>query len=554
MFEQQVFQFDQPQRYETREKYPPVFELRATRVFPPSDESVDSDEETAYWVADTTQDFRQADHQPFIPPVKPGSWETSKPRSIMVRNGGNYIQIKGSGNPDRPNFPPTITLEDDPGHEMLWSVGKRELNNVLWRAEVLETCGISQTPIIRAVKLEEVPVPINDEGGVEIRSVVDAFAHSWEEADHIRQDSINQMRLLLDRGGELQDGLSDEDIALLFQEHQGFYQIHIEKELPFKNEVGYLVSSPIMLDYLSGNTEFSLESQAQNLLWVVHEIGRVMGIEAMVNASMPDFDDLEQEMTVIPIEDLDEKDVLFDYRPFFNTTSDKTTLETAKILREHFGLADGEPLVQIEGAAFVNRVLSQLGDEVRAELQNEIFKAQIELVNNYVTSIMSGLALGQAISSKDAVLGKVSDIGDVAITSGENLDNDEHREKILRRIRDVEIKCFDSFFLLESLKGIGIDDAEMVKASEAAFSMLCVEVVKARPLAVPSELFLSGYAEEYEQVFQTIVDKLKQQIDEIRANEKELTPQEMFAKMGSLVQNMPFPIIALAGALPIFRL
>lgn len=540
------------QRFESRAELPPLLELEAAVIYP---EPVNSKENqsTAYWVGNSSVDFSKSSDGPFIAPQKPGAWLTTRSRSVYVPQEKGFLQIKGVGNFDKPNFPPLINLTDhDIGHQFIWSVGASETVTVDLFSKLFAEVGVDFTPLQKALKLLEIPVPINGRGGLEIRSVVDALLVPWEYADHVRGHMLGQIRKLLIQKYAIPSDLPDEVVALFFQKQEGFYQLHIEQQLPFRNDIGSLINMPILLDYLSGNKLFSLESQAQKIVWVFKELGKFFGISELSDLVLPDLTGLVEQVTVI--EDLsyfDNESKHLDFRKFYNTTSEGMSAKNIQILKKHYGISDDQPLLQIKSDIFIEKLFEQIPEEKIKQFTKEIGLYQEKLIINYVQAIVSGMSLSQSIGSKDAILGKVGDIAAAGVPSSDTSDIDRFAELLRKSMINDESMCLGSCFDLMALMygKKSLDNVYLWKAIEVKFARILTQLAATKNILIPSllqEKVGDNYSDVYVQAITKLVEEAKQNLqllEELKNGDSTVYHEALTA----LMKKIPYFILARAG-------
>ncbi|GEM_PF-6711308 len=406
-----------PVRFESREVAPKNLSLKGTVVYSEKISEEGGPGEAVWVTQNTEKDYTRSSNSLFLPPMSMGNWLTAAPRSLMSRADWGYLQFKGAGNINQPNFPPRVNSKtDDIGHEVVWGVSKSEAEATINKHKMLESSGIMHAKTVKVVKLEEVPVPLPN-GGVEIRSFSDAYLKPWEYADHVRRREIQRMRERLVKSHDftLDKLRSDADVVNLFNNLEGFYQIQTEKAAPFKNDIGYMIGSPLLMDYLSGNKEFSLELQAQKIQWVVNELGRAYNIPELEASSLIDGIDLSKHIQVVrevPIEEfygVSGVNRLTAHRPMANFHENIIADTEAKRIRHHYGLDNTEPLSQINGYTLLSEIIDRLPDRIVERYRSNLQQDRDSLIYNQVRAQSLGIGLGQSISSKDSVLGGISD-------------------------------------------------------------------------------------------------------------------------------------------------
>lgn len=446
-------------RFESKESLPRHLSLKGTVVFSEKATEEGTTGEAVWVTGNTDKDFTHSADALFLPPMSQGNWLTGRPRSLMQRAEWGYTQYKGTGNIDRPNFPPRINSKtDDDGHKVIWGVSKNEAEITVLRHRMLENNGILHVRTLKTVKLDELPVPLEN-GGVEIRSFTDAYLKPWEYGDHVRRREIREMKNRLIKSHQIPaDNLqSDEDIVNSFYDYEGFYQIQTEKPVPFKNDIGHMIESPLLLDYLSGNKEFSLDSQAKKVVWVLNEMGRAYRISELENLQLSteiDLTEYTQDMFEVPIDEFygkDDENKLVAHRPMRNLRSNIIADTEAKRIRVHYGLSDSEPLQQIDGFKLLSTLVNTLPPSALAQYRRELEQDQDNLVFNHVRAGVLGIGLGQAMSSKDSVLGSISDYWLVG-TKGPQV-KDYNDEDLLRSLKREQLTLIDSCTALDKLEG-----------------------------------------------------------------------------------------------------
>lgn len=441
---------NQSDRQEQELQVPTELELSAEVIYPRNEQGQTA---KAKWITNkTTHDYSKSMNAVFIPPTPQGDWITSFPRSIMERTTEGYIQYKGSGDPNHPYFPPRVHEKTkDKGHKILWAVSQEEAQMTIHKQMILEASGVGHAKIIKVLKLNEVPVPKDTSGSIDIRSIKDAYLKPWcQEYDYIRRREIDKMKLRLARDHDI-DCKSDEDVVREFNSREGFYQIHMEKPVPFKNAIGEMIESPLLLDYLSGNTEYSLNAQAEKVVWVLNELGRTFRLEDVAQLKLPKNLNLERYAQVIEIGTV-ARDLFHDnpnvYRHMYNVRGNQLSDQEARHLRNHYKLPDQEPLRQVNGLQLLADLVHSLPPETQTAYQNALLFEQKRLIEGYVNSVAAGIGLGQSISSKDSVLGLVSDYWLAGIFPDDTSDED-----LLNNLYTHETSAINSCLLLDQLSG-----------------------------------------------------------------------------------------------------
>lgn len=412
------------------------------------------------WGWGANMDFKEAGSGDyFIPISAPGAWVTDRPRSILREDdGGGFVQYKGTGNPHRPNFPPMVNRRsNDSGHDVLWAVGRREVTQVAKVNRLLGELDISCEPIERLTKLTEVPVPTDRDGGCEIRSIIEAYTRPWGYADHVRTRQIAMMRSVLeDRHNRI--GLTDEyQIASEYDRLEGFFQEVIRRKLPFRNEIALLIGNPLLLDIVSGSREYSLQSQAENLLWIMHSLGRALRIPGLEKAEMPEYMDIIVDLEILDQDQMDSNQKMMDWRKFKSSWGTRVSESFYRDMQRHYR-REGK-LQAVNGDEFIRRVISSLDEGSKDKFEQAIVEAQDELIDNHLKALFAGISLSQAMSNKDTSLGHISDIG-VAGYSYTGPTRFYDLGDFLQIIVDDESMCIDSCLALAKLGGVKLEETD----------------------------------------------------------------------------------------------
>jgi len=511
---------DRQTRFESKDQIPTNAILRGYSIYPESEKY--QTQPVVWATCNTTKDFSIAGDEAFVPPGVMALWVTQRPRSIMKKSENGYMQYKGAGNPDQPNFPPRVRPNtDDAGHMTLWAVSRSEANQIIHKKQLLEENNIPHTDVTRIVAIEEVPIPLDKDGAFEIRAMRDAYLTEWPYADHVRREEVQRMKRVLQERYKIADENLDDSSSIVdsYLMLEGFFQVQSEKQIPFKNSISSLIETPILLDYQAEQDHIDFDKQAKRILWIANSLGESFDIDELSNLQLPDdinLEDYKREVVILPDGVLSDGNRYIDMRSMNNVVGNLVPEKDAKTLRRQFNLQEIEPIYQLDGYRLYNDMIRSLSPESRRKLVESLDKEKDKLVQAHVNSLCAGIGLGQSLNSKDTILGEVSDywligtMGTFVLSS-----NSDYQLKYLKAEEDSLLQSCARLDLL----GGPTDDrgVELDRSMKLIFSDINVRQ-KIKTAAHAGRLNLpSGFSDEYREMYADTIKSLSQEAAELEA-------------------------------------
>ncbi|MBU0976232.1 MAG: hypothetical protein ABIE03_05875 [Patescibacteria group bacterium] len=448
-------------RYETREEIPATLSLRASIVYPQSAVT----ETEAAW-AGNMKEVYSLDADVTCPLVYPRSWITDAPRSLYIRKGGRWVQYKGAGNPLNCE-PPLLTDHNDFGHSVLNVVDHIEARRIIRRATFMQDAvclrnSFSLMHLQEVVKLEEIPIPLS-RGGVEIRDVISAYTIPWEFNDDMRVHQIELMRKELVaislQSDQAVSVLTDKEVIERYHRECGFYQVRVEQDAPFRNDIIRLVENPLILEAHLGFEETSLERQARLIQQItVRFFEDVIGVEFPTSFAFPKFSDLEREIGILDEGEVTGQDRLALDRLYWTAQRNKILVRDAEslALKLYNSEARATSLRQLDGLAYLQRVVAALPEEVITQAGEWVAVEMRQTIINMANSLILGLDLRDSLGPKDSLGAKITDLGYTGrfiLLSAEG-SQEEMAQELIRKTEDAWTRCMNSVFAFSLLAGM----------------------------------------------------------------------------------------------------
>lgn len=477
----------------------------------------------------------------YIPLRWPDAWITKGPRStdfkFVDETGTWYRHFIGTGNTKKINYSPFLTNDPDRGHISIGAVSKKEVDAIKVTLQLLAAPNDGYEPYYYApidfiLKLEEVPVPIDDSGGIDICSVVEAYTKPWAVHDHVRLHQIEMMRkrLLTTLPKAREDELANldmEELVKLFFQEEGFFQINERQALPFRAEIGRFLCNPVVLDYVGNLDHSTPETQAKAVSAAYIEFLQSIGISREI-----DFSSILYLDTVSPVKDfqVQEDDAqIASFRPFLFSHRNSLPRPAIHAILKRFGLPIEGELVQIDGLIYAQRIYKSLPREEQERIDKYLTEARVKLIQTFARAVSEGLGLSQSVSSKDVDGDRISDLGSIGGYHSMRFDPIEERATLLvREIQADENSLRESLINMASLKGL--EGEEYPVLMNIIDGLLLLYGDRYANLQT-NPLFPSEYRAKYTETLHYLKDRYEQQYNHEKAEKPDLEMSEFYSKL-----------------------